>query len=325
MRSREICAGAGGQALGLEQAGFEHIALIEIEKAACATLKKNRPSWNVIEGDVRAFSAHKYEGKVDLLAGGVPCPPFSVAGKQLGNKDERDLFPEAIRLVKECNPIAVLLENVPGLFEPKFDKYRERVKRQLNKLGYRCIWELAHANHFGVPQQRTRTVLIALKKQYAGHFIWPMGIVAPPPTVGQLLFEEMASNGWEGAEEWARQADGIAPTLVGGSKKHGGADLGPTRARAAWEKLGVDGRSLADSPPGKELEGPPRLTVKMAALVQGFPPEWEITGKKTPAYRQVGNAFPPPVARALGRAIYQAIAVGDELEERQYERTRSTV
>ena len=119
LKSIEICAGAGGQALGLEQAGFEHIALIEIELAACKTLKKNRPKWNVIQDDIRQLSVSKYRGQVDLLAGGVPCPPFSIAGKQLGNKDERDLFPEALRLIEECDPRAVMLENVKGLLDPK--------------------------------------------------------------------------------------------------------------------------------------------------------------------------------------------------------------
>ncbi|MDR3207839.1 MAG: DNA cytosine methyltransferase [Oscillospiraceae bacterium] len=105
MRSIEIYAGAGGQAIGLEQAGFEHVALVEIDGNACAALRHNRPSWHVIEGDVKDFSACKYFG-IDLLAGGVPCPPFSVAGKQLGREDERDLFPEALRLVEECKPKA---------------------------------------------------------------------------------------------------------------------------------------------------------------------------------------------------------------------------
>lgn len=326
MRSIEICAGAGGQALGLEQAGFEHITLVEIDSAACTTLKTNRPHWNVIQGDIKAFSAKKYEGLVDLLAGGVPCPPFSVAGKQLGQHDERDLFPEAIRLVRECKPKAVMLENVHGLFGPKFHGYREEIKKELEVLGYRCMWELAQANHFGVPQQRKRTILIALKKEYMNHFVWPMGGVASPPTIGELLFDEMASSGWEGAEEWAKSADGIAPTLVGGSKKHGGADLGPTRSRNAWAKLCVDGRGLADMPPEKGFSGKPRLTVKMAALVQGFPSEWKITGKKTPAYRQVGNAFPPPVAKAIGSAIFKALStVSEEMEVGQYEKTRSSV
>ena len=101
--SLEMCAGAGGQALGLEMAGFDHSALIELEPAACATLRLNRPAWNVIEDDLRRFDGRPYQG-VDLVAGGVPCPPFSKAGKQLGAKDERDLFPEAIRLVDECRP-----------------------------------------------------------------------------------------------------------------------------------------------------------------------------------------------------------------------------
>ena len=103
--SLEICAGAGGQALGLEMAGFDHAALVELEPPACETLRLNRPSWNVVEGDLREFSGLLYSG-IDLLAGGVPCPPFSKAGKQLGADDERDLFPEAIRLVDECRPKA---------------------------------------------------------------------------------------------------------------------------------------------------------------------------------------------------------------------------
>lgn len=316
MRSIEICAGAGGQALGLEQAGFEHIALVEIDQSACATLRANRPNWNVIENDVKSFSAKRYKN-IDLLAGGVPCPPFSVAGKQLGHDDERDLFPEALRLVKECNPKAVMLENVRGLFYPKFEEYRNNIKKQLQDMGYECFWELIQSNHYGVSQQRPRTILIALKQEYAQHFVWPIGVVTPPPTVGQVLYKEMSRKGWKGAKKWAEQADGIAPTIVGGSKKHGGADLGPTRARAAWEKLGVDGRGLVDEAPEKDFDGMPRLTVKMAALIQGFPPEWEFVGKKTPAYRQVGNAFPPPVAKAMGIAIKRALiaAQDDWLED----------
>lgn len=325
MRSIEICAGAGGQALGLEQAGFEHVALIEIDSSACATLRRNRPYWNVVEGDIKSFSAKDFNN-IDLFAGGVPCPPFSVAGKQLGHKDDRDLFPEAVRLIKECEPKAVMLENVRGLFDPKFESYRNKLKRQLQRLGYKCFWELVHANHHGVPQQRPRTILVALKKEYAKFFHWPIGVVAPPPTVGQKLLKEMKKNGWEKAEEWAERANGIAPTLVGGSKKHGGADLGPTRAKQAWAKLGVDGMGLADQPPGPGFVGDPKLTVKMAALVQGFPPEWEFVGKKTPAYRQVGNAFPPPVAKAIGSAIFKALQEGENQIQEEvtvYEKTGS--
>jgi len=317
MRSIEICAGAGGQALGLEQAGFEHVALVEIDAPACATLRKNRPQWNIIEDDVKNFSAKKYRN-IDLFAGGVPCPPFSVAGKQLGHEDERDLFPEALRLVRECDPKAVMLENVRGLFAPKFEEYRNNIKKQLENLGYECFWELIQANHYGVPQQRSRTILVALKKQYAAYFSWPLGVVAPPPTVGDILYAEMVSNGWDGAKKWAEKANGIAPTVVGGSKKHGGADLGPTRAKLAWEKLGVDGKGLAEVAPPKDFIGNPKLTVRMAGIIQGFPSDWEFAGKKTPAYRQVGNAFPPPVAKAIGGAIKKALmtAQNEVLEEK---------
>lgn len=307
LKSIEICAGAGGQALGLEQAGFDHVALVENEHPACETLRENRPAWNVIEGDVHAFSAVPYKGKVDLLAGGVPCPPFSVAGKQLGAEDERDLFPEALRLAAECDPRAVMIENVRGIFSPKFTDYREQILSRLHALGFETWWQLVQASDYGVSQLRPRAILVGIKRPWAATFSWPQPHPESAPTVGELLRSEMASAGWEGAERWAEHADGIAPTLVGGSKKHGGADLGPTRAKQAWAALGVDGRGLADVPPSPGFEGDPRLTVRMAARIQGFPPEWAITGKKTPAYRQVGNAFPPPVARAVGIAIREAL------------------
>jgi DNA (cytosine-5)-methyltransferase 1 len=125
LTSIEICAGGGGQALGLEEAGFEHLALVEIDADAQATLRANRKHWNVLEdGNVLSFDATPYRDKVTLLAGGVPCPPFSVAGARLGSADERDLFPAALDLVDACEPRAVLLENVRGLLDPLFGRYR---------------------------------------------------------------------------------------------------------------------------------------------------------------------------------------------------------
>src|SRR5438876_5241682 len=121
LRSLEICAGAGGQALGLEQAGFKHAVLVEIDPLACETLRSNRPSWSVRQIDLRDFAqelSSESFGSVDLVAGGVPCPPFSVAGAQLGHEDERDLFPMALDIVEKIRPRAVLLENVRGLLEP---------------------------------------------------------------------------------------------------------------------------------------------------------------------------------------------------------------
>lgn len=304
--SIEICAGAGGQAVGLEQAGFEHLALVEIEPIACETLRLNRPEWTVFNKDVKEFSAKEYSG-VDLFAGGVPCPPFSIAGKQLGHLDERDLFPEALRLVKECNPKAVMLENVRGLLDIKFKDYRRQILDELYSMGYQCDWRLIHSSDYGVSQLRPRAILVALKREYFEYFRWPERNDQPPLTVGELLYDEMSSLGWENAQNWRQIANNIAPTLVGGSKKHGGADLGPTRAKQSWALLGVDGKGLADTPPLNGSKAMPRLTLRMAALVQGFPKEWVFAGKKTPAYRQVGNAFPPPVARAMGQSIIKAI------------------
>jgi DNA (cytosine-5)-methyltransferase 1 len=306
MNSIEICAGAGGQALGLERAGFHHLDLVEFEAAACATLRLNRPGWHVIEGDVRNYSATHQKG-VELVAGGVPCPPFSHAGKQLGADDERDMFPEALRLVDECRPQAVMLENVRGLLDPVFESYRANVLLTLKKLGYEGEWRLLQASDFGVPQLRPRSLLVALKKPLMRYFDWPEPGLVQAPTVGDALYDLMNAEGWRGSEVWRKGAQSIGPTIVGGSKKHGGPDLGPTRARKAWAALGVDGRGLANEPPAPDFVGMPRLTVRMAARIQGFPDSWQLHGKKTPAYRQVGNAFPPPVARAVGTQIAAAL------------------
>lgn len=197
----EICAGAGGQALGLEKAGFEPEALVEIDKPCCNTLRLNRPHWNVLEQDVKDFSGLMHGG-IDLLAGGVPCPPFSKAGKQLGKEDERDLFPEAIRLVDECRPRAVMLENVRGFLDAVFEDYRGNLKRQLERLGYVTEWRLLNASDYGVSQLRPRVVIVAIQKQLAANFTWPTTLDHNPPSVGDLLYEKMSSNGWRGAQQW---------------------------------------------------------------------------------------------------------------------------
>lgn len=314
----EICAGAGGQSLGLENAGFCHVACVEIDPDACETLRINRPDWNVIEGDIHHFSAKPWHGSVDLVAGGVPCPPFSIAGRQLGPDDERDLFPEALRVVEEVAPDVVMLENVRGLATERFATYRQGVVRRLEDLGYKPEWQVLNSSEFGVPQLRPRFILVALRPEIHQFFEWPQP-QSTPTTVGAKLHDSMASRGWLGAEAWAIRADSIGPTLVGGSHKHGGPDLGPTRARQGWAKLGVDGRGLADEAPDASFpfDGLPRLTIQMAALIQGFPSHWRFAGRKTASYRQVGNAFPPPVAEAVGRQITKAIqAARGELEQR---------
>lgn len=316
----EICAGAGGQALGLEMAGFDHAAAYEIDAAACDTLRLNRPGWTICQRDIRALRGADYRG-IDLLAGGVPCPPFSIAGKRLGPDDERDLFPTALRLVHESRPAAVLLENVPGFATAKFAGYRTAVASTLARRGYAVAWQVLNACNFGVPQLRPRFVLVAIKGKGAKRFRWPQPD-GDPPTVGDTLSDLMASRGWRGAAAWAARANAIAPTLVGGSKRHGGPDLGPTRARLAWRELGVEARSLADAPPDMAfpIEGLPRLTTRMAARIQGFPDSWAFAGRKTAAYRQIGNAFPPPVACAVAAAVRSALGGADSIRDPDRER-----
>ena len=305
----ELCAGAGGQALGYEQAGIEHAGLVELSKHACATLRLNRPLWNVIEQDLNTFDGSAFKN-VDIISGGLPCPPFSIAGKQLGTKDERNLFPAMIRLVDQIRPRAVMVENVRGILDAVFEDYRQYVGAELRKLGYQPGWKLMTASDFGVPQLRPRVVFVAVRKEYSEHFSWPEQGKVAPKSVGEVLYDLMAANGWKGAEAWSQHANEIAPTLVGGSLKHGGPDLGPTRARRAWATLGVDGLGIANEPPGPDFEGTmPRLTVRMVARIQGFPDEWQFSGGKTAAYRQIGNAFPPPFARAVAENLRTCLTV----------------
>ena len=359
--SVEICAGAGGQAIGLHRAGFHHKALVELDPNACATLRKNVGKINSREEDVHELDLKLFtkgpktepgqydvtdlglDGvEVDLLAGGVPCPPFSFAGKQLGEDDERDLFPVMLDMVEALDPKAVMIENVRGLLEPaeKFGPYRESILKRLAGLGYTtCDWAVLEAVNFQVPQLRPRAILVAMKEPYARHFgKLPKGDPYHPLTVAVALGDTMRARrdalrgtvhekealaAYDRWEERAVKAAtpiplrGVAPTLVGGSKKHGGADLGPTRAKRAWAALGVNGLGVADENPTSKpdrhflrKEGP-MLTVVQAAIIQGFPSDWKFHGLKTAAYRQVGNAFPPPVAEAVAKQIRAAIEKGE--------------
>jgi len=311
----ELCAGAGGQALGLEQAGIDHVGLVEIDSNCCKTLRFNRPHWNVTQADLREFDAAEFKG-VDLVSGGLPCPPFSVAGKQLGESDERNLFPAAIRIIEQVKPRAVMIENVRGILDAVFVDYRKFIAGELVRLGYHCDWKLLVASDYGVPQLRPRVVFVAIKGNDFDNFHWPFPNENQAPTVGETLIDLIAANGWRGAKAWKKQADEVGPTIVGGSLKHGGPDLGPTRARKAWASLGVDGIGIVDEAPARDFVGMPRLTVRMVARIQGFPDDWVFSGKKTAAYRQVGNAFPPPVARAVAGRIVECLTARHPLKVR---------
>lgn len=309
LTSLELCAGGGGAALGLEIAGFHPKALIELDRHACATLRSNRPYWNVIEGDIRKLDLANWKG-VDLLSGGLPCPPFSIAGKQLGPDDERDLFPAMLEIVKTVKPRAVLIENVRGIVTDRFKSYREKISKALDKQGFDTYWAAFNAVNFGVPQTRFRAFLVALRRNETNPLEWPIDfekIARKPVTVADAIGTMMEERGWRGAKEWKKLAASPAPTVVGGSHKHGGPDLGPTRARREWAALGVDGLGLADAPPEKDFSGMPRLTVPMVAQLQSFPTDWRFVGGKTHSYRQVGNALPVRMAAGIASAVRDSL------------------
>ena len=226
----ELCAGGGGAALGLEEAGFSHVALVDNNRHACATLRLNRPYWNVIEADIQRFDSTYWKG-VDLLSGGLPCPPFSIAGKQLGADDDRDMFPSMLRIVKEIQPRAVMIENVRGILSDRFTPFRAKIDKTLKSEGFETYWEVFNAVDFGVPQNRLRVFLVALRRSETSPLVWPLPNKRLPTTVGAAIGDLMSVRGWRGVLDWIKQAAFPAPTIVGGSHKHGGPDLGPTRAR----------------------------------------------------------------------------------------------
>ncbi|WP_327175984.1 DNA cytosine methyltransferase [Streptomyces sp. NBC_01335] len=312
LRSVEVCAGAGGLALGLEEAGFEPVLLLDRNPVACETLRLNRPSWQVLEMDLMDFDPveHRETYDVDLLAAGLPRVKSNATTVRAESIEEIRLLEAAVLLAHSIQPRAVLLENVPGLVDsPELGPTREFAHKELEHLGYRLTWFVVNAADFGVPQDRKQGVMVALKERYFDRFVPPAPTVRSHVSVGRALARSMRSRGWPGADAWAADAISVAPTLVGGSDNRGGADLGPTGTKKAWERMGVNGGALADEVPGPDDGSSAliKLTVPQAAILQAFPEEWQFAGKKTARYRQIGHASPPPVGTALGRAIAEAL------------------
>ena len=248
----ELCAGGGGTALALERPGFSPVALLDDDPHACATLRSNRPYWNVIQADMRKFDA-SYWRSVALLSGGLPCPPFSIAGKQLGADDERNLFPAMLRISKELQPRAILIENVRGLLSDRFTDFRAKIDAALNRQGFDVYWAGFNAIDFGVPQNRFRVFLVALRRGETKPLAWPITMQRLPPTVADTIGDLMASRGWRGHSDWIKRAASPAPTIVGGSHKHGGPDLSQLcETQMAALEVGL---GLADDRPHPHFRG----------------------------------------------------------------------
>ncbi|WP_327120138.1 DNA cytosine methyltransferase [Nocardia sp. NBC_01730] len=322
MRSVELCAGAGGLALGLEQAGFDPALLVDNRDTSCATLRANRPRWNILSTDLLGFEPRLHLPRsthIDLLAAGLPrVKSAATVSRPRGSGWELELLETTGRLASELRPRSLLIENVPELVTRlEYRESRSCVEKYLDKAGYEYRWLVIDARDFGVPQHRLLGLLVALRD--GGIASFDTNLKALPPslnlTVGTVLRASMGARGWPQVDEWAAQADEIAPTIVGGSWDRGGADLGPQGSVRAWARIGVNGRSISDEPPAADFVWNPalghermvKLTIEQVATLQGFPSYWRIEGRKTARYRQVGNATPPPAAFAVGLALRAAL------------------
>ena len=325
--SVELFAGAGGLALGMEKAGFSHILLNEVDHDACATLRHNRPQWEVVEQDVRSLSFVHLNGKVDFLSGGFPCQAFSYAGKQGGFSDTRGtLFFELARAVEEIQPKVFLGENVKGLSAHDGGRTLETIKNTIRELGYTLVEpRVLKAVLYQVPQKRERLILVAVRNDLADrvHFRWP----APyhrimtlrdaffkgelydtdvPPSGGQKyppkkqrVMELVPMGGY-----WRDLPVEIQKEYMGGSFELEGGKTGMAR------RLSLDEPSLTltCAPAQKQTERchPTEtrpLTVREYARIQTFPDSWEFSGTLSSQYKQIGNAVPVNLAYAIGRSL----------------------
>lgn len=317
----ELCAGAGGMSIGLERAGFEHVGLFEFDRDAASTLRTNRPDWTVIEGDIKALDFTPYQTLgIDLVAGGLPCQPYSSEGYGYGKEDPRDLFPDAVRIVREVKPKAFLFENVEGLLHGKHSDHIADVLKGFRKAGYQTEIHRIQAGDFAIAQVRRRVLVVGLRYDIADAFRMPPAFPARRLNIGDALVDLMAANGWDGAHDWARQrraqpvvdrngalvAYGAqASTVVTGSGKR------RRNEKAVQKAMGYDTTGSPDqAPTSEEASKPgfmPSLTLRMRARLQNFDDDWHFAGGKQAMARQIGNAVPPRLAQAVGMSLYSAI------------------
>ena len=331
LNSLSLFSGGGGLDLGFERAGFNHIAAYEIIPDAGITLKKNRPDWQIFSGetgDVRTIDWQPYNGLVDVIHGGPPCQPFSVAGRQNGQADSRDMFPEFIRAILEIEPRVFVAENVTALVGKKFQRYVEEVIERPLHRKYSLKKFILYAPDFGIPQVRKRVFFVGFRDEKIAatyqqpqptHF-WQNLSVKNANNIVQLnLFcsETLPEKRCLGVREALGLPDigfdGLAPTIRSGltGPRHTTSILSSVSAQKAWEKLQIWPNGVAATPEKAHLfvakNGHFRLSVPDCAIIQGFPRSWSIYGAVYMALGQIGNAVPPPMAYWVAVSLSQAL------------------
>lgn len=310
----ELCAGAGGLALGLKKAGFDAAALVEKSEAACKTLELNFPEARVLNCSIEKLNLADFEG-VDLVSGGLPCPPFSQLGNMLGRFDERNLFSVGIDIVGKLMPRAVLFENVKGITSKRHAAFRLEIMSALERLGYTCFWKVHSADDYGVAQKRQRAFLVAIRDSTAAaRFAWPT-FVPPyyisPMTIYDAIRPVAESRGWKIPDDVKARLSRPAPTITGGSERKTSLNLGRPSVLKVWRSMDVIGKYIPVDPPGADHVGPLRLTLPMLAAIQGFPRDWQFSGTRVEVLRQIANAVPHPMAAYVGASIRLALTGED--------------
>lgn len=326
-KSIELFAGAGGLAIGLEKAGFHSVLLNEWDKFACATLRKNRPEWNVVEGDVCDINFSEYKGEIDLLSGGFPCQAFSYAGKGEGFNDIRGtMFFQFARAIQEIQPKVILGENVKGLLSHDKGRTIATIKKTITELGYTLVEpKILNAMNYKVPQKRERIIIVGIRNDLAKgiKFSWPnpyhrIMTMTDALKKGELYDNDVPQSiGQEYPERkknvlnlvpqggcWRDLPDEVARDYMKKSYFLGGGRTGMAR-RLGWNEPSL---TLTCSPSQNQTERchPDEtrpLTVREYARIQTFPDDWIFEGSMSSQYKQIGNAVPVNLAHSVAQSI----------------------
>lgn len=330
----ELFAGAGGLALGLEQAGFESLGLVELDKHACATLRTNRPNWNVIEEDVVEVAEKDLlqlfnikQGDLDLLSGGYPCQSFSYAGAKKGLDDIRGtMFFYYAEFLKQLKPKMFLAENVKGLKTHDNGNTLQTMIKVFEDIGYDVEWQILNAWNYGVAEKRERIVIIGKRKDLKEqiNFTYPTpheykpvlkdvlkdvpeSVGAKYPESKKKVFDLVSPGGC-----WRDLPDDVARDYMKSCYFMGGGRTGIAR-RLSWDEPCL---TLTCAPAQKQTdrchpdESRP-FTTREYARIQSFPDEWEFSGKMSNIYKQIGNAVPVGLAKNVGISIIEALNEGE--------------